>query len=131
VASRISAPAIGEVGRESWLGLHNFMGNSIEASRGGVAHWETCVRRRWRGGVLTGVRLERRWRRGGRPVRVVAGVCAVLGEAPVGVGNGQSDLSTWMASETLSATVCTQRVNGVRAGGRRRRDHNSSDAWLT
>jgi hypothetical protein len=41
VAGRILAPAIGEVGRERQLGLHNFMGNSIEASRGGVGHWET------------------------------------------------------------------------------------------
>jgi hypothetical protein len=33
-----------------------------------------------------------------------------------------------VASMTLSAMVCTQRVNGVRAGGRRRRDH-SGGAW--
>jgi hypothetical protein len=38
---------------------------------------------------------------GGRPVREVAGVCAVLREVPVGLGNGQSDPSTWMALTTV------------------------------
>jgi hypothetical protein len=38
---------------------------------------------------------------GGRPVGEVAGVCAVLGEALVGSGDGRSDPSTWMASTTV------------------------------
>jgi hypothetical protein len=38
VAGRIPVPAIGEVGRERWLGQPGFVGNLIEASRGGVAH---------------------------------------------------------------------------------------------
>jgi hypothetical protein len=38
VADGISAPTIGVVGRERQLGQHGNVGNSIEASRGGVAH---------------------------------------------------------------------------------------------
>jgi hypothetical protein len=60
--------------------------------------------------------------------REVAGVHTVLGEAPVGPRNGQSDPSTLMASATLSAMVCTRRENKVRAGGRRRRDHSGGGA---
>jgi hypothetical protein len=44
---------------------------------------------------------------GGQPVRELVGVCTVLGEVPVGAGNGQSDASTWMALAMLSTTVCT------------------------
>jgi hypothetical protein len=58
-------------------------------------------------------------------------VRAVLGEAPVGPGNGRSDPSTWMASATLSVTVCMRRVNGVTVGGRHRRDHSGGGALLT
>jgi hypothetical protein len=38
----------------------------------------------------------------------VAGVLVVLGEALIGLGNGRSDPSTWMASATLSVTVYTR-----------------------
>jgi hypothetical protein len=38
VVGRIPALAVGEVGWERQLGQHDIMGNSIEASRGGVAH---------------------------------------------------------------------------------------------
>jgi hypothetical protein len=38
---------------------------------------------------------------GGRPVREVAGVHVVLGKAPVGLGDGWSDPSTWMASAAV------------------------------
>jgi hypothetical protein len=38
---------------------------------------------------------------GGRPVREVAGVRVVLGETPVGLGDGWSDPSTWMASAAV------------------------------
>jgi hypothetical protein len=38
---------------------------------------------------------------GGRPIGEVSGVRAVLGEAPVGSGDGRSDPSTWMASATV------------------------------
>jgi hypothetical protein len=41
VAGRIPVPAVSEVGRERRLGQHGFVGNSIEASRGGVAHRDT------------------------------------------------------------------------------------------
>jgi hypothetical protein len=41
VAGRIPVPVVGEVGRERQLGQHGFVGNSIEASRGGVAHRDT------------------------------------------------------------------------------------------
>jgi hypothetical protein len=75
----------------------------------------------WRGGRGRGARRRPAGEvaeEGGRPVGEVAGVRVVLGEAPVGPGNGRSDPSTWMASSTLSTMVCTRRVNGVRAGGR-------------
>jgi hypothetical protein len=39
VSDRISVSAAGEVGRERQLGQHDNVGNPIEASRGGVAHW--------------------------------------------------------------------------------------------
>jgi hypothetical protein len=38
VASRIPVPAVGEVGWKQRLGQHGIVGNSIEVSRGGVAH---------------------------------------------------------------------------------------------
>jgi hypothetical protein len=78
-------------------------------------------------GLLTSVQLERRQRNGVNRLGLVVGVLAVLGEALVGMGNGRSDPSTWMAS----ATVFTRRVNGVRAGGRRWGEHSGGGAWLT
>jgi hypothetical protein len=64
-----------------------------------------CPRWRSRGGgarrCLAGEAAEE-W---GRLVGEVAGVLAVLGEVLVGLGNGWSDPSTWMASATLSAMV--------------------------
>jgi hypothetical protein len=56
-----------------------------------------CPQRRSRGGGarwhLAGEAVEE----GSRPVGEVAGVRTVLGEALLGLGDGRSDLSTWMA----------------------------------
>jgi hypothetical protein len=122
VASRISASAASEVGWGQWLGQHSEVGDSFEAHQGGEAGWGGGARRR-----PTREAAEE----GGRPVGKVAGVRTVLGKAPVGVGNGWSDPSTWMASATLSAMVCTRRVNGVRAGSRCQRDHSGGGVRLT
>jgi hypothetical protein len=41
VVDQIPVLAVDEVGRERRLGQHDFVGNSIEASWGGVAHRDT------------------------------------------------------------------------------------------
>jgi hypothetical protein len=56
-----------------------------------------CSQRRSRGGGAhqrPAGEVAKEW---GRPVEEVAGVRTVLGEAPVGPGDGRSDPSMWMA----------------------------------
>jgi hypothetical protein len=55
-------------------------------SRGGGAHWRPA-------GEAA--------KEGGQPIREVAGVHAVLGDVPVGPGEGRIDLSTWIASAAV------------------------------
>jgi hypothetical protein len=91
VVGRILAPAISKVGRERRLGQHGIVGNLIEASRGRSGSSGDPVRSGAVGAVGEG----------GQPVGEEAGVRVVLGEAPVELGDGRSDTSTWMASTVI------------------------------
>jgi hypothetical protein len=72
--------------------------------------------------VLAGVRLERRRRKGFNQ----------LGRWPVCAwSSGSCQLGRGMAFAMLSVTVCKWRVNRVRVGGRRRRDHSGGGTRLT
>jgi hypothetical protein len=60
-----------------------------------------CPWRRSRGGGARRRGAREAAEGGGRSVREVVGVHTVLEEAPVGPGDGRSDLSTWRASAAV------------------------------